>query len=101
MDDNAPVHHARVVTQYLTHRQIQHMDWPTRSPDLNSIEHVWDMLQQAIHRRPVPSANVQQLEQTLIQEWANLDQGRIQRCIQSMRSCCQAAIDARRGHTRY
>jgi hypothetical protein len=73
MDDNAPVYHARVVTQYLAHHQIQHMDWPGGSPDLNPMKHVWDMLQHAIYPRPVPLASVQQLEQALIQEWGNLD----------------------------
>ena len=48
MDDNARPHRARVVEEYLQRETIVRMDWP----DLNPIEHVWNMPQMAISRRP-------------------------------------------------
>lgn len=45
MDDNATPHRARIVNDYLQQKTIQGMDWPARSPDVNPIEHCWDMLQ--------------------------------------------------------
>ena len=53
MDDNARPHRARVVEDYLQQETTVRMDWPARSPGLNPIEHVWNMLQVAIVRRPV------------------------------------------------
>ena len=52
MDDNAHAHRARIVTAYLRTQNIAHMDWLARSSDLNTIEHCWDMLQQAVNSMP-------------------------------------------------
>ncbi|GFX78830.1 transposable element Tcb2 transposase [Trichonephila clavipes] len=40
MDDNAPCHRTVAAEQLLESEDIERMDWPARSPDLNPIEHV-------------------------------------------------------------
>ena len=77
------------------------MEWPARSPDLNPIEHAWDMLQTAVSPRPVQPASVQELRQALLEEWDQIPQYKIRRLINSMRRRCQAVIEARGHHTRY
>ena len=48
MNANTRPHRTRVVDQYLEQEGIERIDWPARSPDLNPIEHAWDMLQRRI-----------------------------------------------------
>ena len=41
MDDNATPHRARVALDFLNTEEIESMDWPPKSPDLNPIEPLW------------------------------------------------------------
>ena len=103
MDDNARAHtcRARITNRYLEQAAIVQLDWPARSPDLNPIEHAWDMLQKAISSRQVQPATVRELREALIEEWAQLPQHKLRRRIGSMRRQCQAIINAHGHHTRY
>ena len=68
--DNARPHTARA-TQDLLHRSnIPVMPWPALSPDMNPIEHFWDMLQTQLNRVVPRPTTVAELDQAVHQAWA-------------------------------
>ena len=100
MDDNARPHRAHLVDRCLDNESIERMEWPSRSPDLNPIEHVWDMIGRAVYARVNPPRTLAELGQALQEEYDRIPQ-KIWNLICSMRRRCRAVIDARGCHTRY
>ena len=96
--DNARPHVARDNIQFLRNNNIDFIDdWPSKSLDLNPIEHLWDNLD----IRQNPLGNVNELREALLEEWNNIPQAEINNLIHSMRRRCQAVSNAHSGHTHY
>ena len=97
--DNARPHVARVCRDFLNQNNVQVLDWPPYSPDLNPIEHLWDALDRRVRKRVKVPNNVAQLQLALIQEWNNIPQRTIDNLVGSMVRRVRAATAARGGHT--
>ncbi|GFX55424.1 transposable element Tcb1 transposase [Trichonephila clavipes] len=100
-DDNARPNRARLVENMLEAETIQRMEWTACSPDLNPIEHVWDILGRRIAARPRPHATVRDLEIALLEEWNSIPQSLIDNLIASMANRCAAILAVRGDHTPY
>ena len=84
-DDNARPHRARVVNDFLEQQEVTRLDWPAVSPDLNPIEHVWDVLGRRVRQHQAPPTNLDDLFRILNQEWQNIPQMTLRTLIYSMR----------------
>ena len=83
------------------HFDVQSLTWPSKSPDLNAIEHMWDSLENRIRNCPAQPRTRKELQIALHEEWVHFPQYKIQLFISSMRKRCRACIAVREGHSRY
>jgi transposase len=89
------------VRDFLQDRNVSVPPWPAKSPDLNPIEHVWDLLDRRVRPRAIPSRNVRELAGALVEERGNISQQELANLVPSMRGRCTAVLNAAGGHTRY
>ena len=68
MDDNSRPHRSRAVTAFLQNEAVTSLPWPAMIPDLNPIEHVWDMIGRRVQDGVLPVHNLRQLEAALHRE---------------------------------
>jgi len=99
--DNAPAHTSRVVRQFLEENEIQVLEQPSLSPDMNPIENLWAELGRAVRNRDNPPTNLCQLQNVLVEEWDRLPRNTLETLVHSMPRRLAAVIAARGGHTRY
>uniref|UniRef100_A0A8C7G790 Transposase n=1 Tax=Oncorhynchus kisutch TaxID=8019 RepID=A0A8C7G790_ONCKI len=99
--DNATSHTARSVRDFLQDTDVSVLPWPAKSPDLNPIEHVWNLLNWRLRARAIPPRNVWEVAGALVDEWGNISQQELANLVQSMRRRCSAVLNETGGHTRY
>ena len=97
--DNASAHRSWMTSQFLEDLDARVLPWPARSPDLNPIEHVWDILGRRMQHRDCQNLN--QLLAALREEWHQLPQEDLDHLIASMLRQVGVVITAHGGHTRY
>jgi hypothetical protein len=68
--DNARPHSARATVQHLQSMCVEVLPWPAKSPDLNPIEHLWDVLGRRVRESGTAHPrNLNELRQRLLLEW--------------------------------
>ncbi|KAJ4440813.1 hypothetical protein ANN_10659 [Periplaneta americana] len=86
---------------FLRENEIEVMEWPAISPDLNATEHLWDILDRKVRNPHQAPQTLQELGDALKEEWENIPQEEIQNLIGSMSRRCQAVSECCGRHTRY
>ena len=65
--DKDPKHTSKVTTALLKKLRVKVMDWPSKSQNLNPIEHLWGILKREVEERKV--SNIHKLCDVIMGEW--------------------------------
>ena len=98
-DDNASSHRARRVMDFLEDENVQHMDWPAMSPDLNSIENIWLEISRGLNNLDNPPTNVAELTQAGGDIWRDIPGQKLSTLVLSIPRRLRAVYCTRGGHT--
>ncbi len=75
------------------------MDWPSMSPDLNPIEHLWGILKQKVEEHKV--SNIHQLRDVVMEEWKRNPVATCEALVNSVPKRVKAVLENNGGHTKY
>lgn len=80
--DNDPKHTAQNVKLWLLYNTTHQLNSPPQSPDLNPIEHLWDLLERKIRKHSITSKEM--LKNVIIEEWTKISEEETSKLVKSM-----------------
>lgn len=109
MQDNAPIHTSRLITNWLRENGYETMPFPPYSPDLNPIENVWKKLKEGVDRldpqlvwtHMPPRAKEERLHELVDQAWNDIEETLLATLVDSMPRRVQAVVNADGWYTKY
>ncbi len=99
--DNATPHTGHVTANFPVQEDVNVMDWPAKSPDMNPIEHVWDKMGVIIRDMGNPPTNLAQLRDAVVRAWAQIPMDDIAHLVATMPNRVAALEAAYGGNTTY
>lgn len=82
--DNASIHASKETKQWMQNNQIQVIDWPSLSPDLNPVENVWGWLVRRVYANGRQFGTILELKNTILEAWEECPQEYLNNLIDSM-----------------
>jgi len=100
---NAPCHKAPIILNWLFEHDNEFtvLKWPPQSPDLNPIEHLWDVVEQELRVLDVHPTKLHQLQDAILSIWANISKECFQHLVESMPHRIKVILKAKGGQTQY
>ncbi|MBN3294624.1 TCB2 transposase, partial [Polypterus senegalus] len=97
--DNDPKHTAKITKEWLHNNSVTVLEWPSQSPDLNPIEHLWRDLKMAVHQC-LPS-NLTELERICKEERQRIPKSRCEKLVASFPRRLMAVLAQKGASTKY
>jgi len=99
--DNDPKHKAKVTKKWLNKAKINVLPWPSCSPDINIIEHVWNDVANRIRKRSLQPSNIKELKSAVEEEWYSTPLEYIRSLYDSIPRRLNILLKAKGGYTKY
>ncbi|KAJ8557035.1 hypothetical protein ON010_g8930 [Phytophthora cinnamomi] len=87
--------------EFLKEENVDVMDWPAKSPDLNPIENMWGVLVRAVYAHGRQFQTREDLIETIKASWAAIGQDVITKLVESMPKRCIATLELHGAKTKY
>lgn len=99
--DNDSKHKSKIVSLWLEKQPFMVLDWPSQSPDLNPIEHLWAHLKKQLNKYESPPKGMLELWERIEKEWEKITKEKCIELIESMPKRIKAVIRAKGRWTKY
>jgi transposase len=99
--DNDPKHTAKSTKEWLAEQRFDVLEWPSQSPDLNPIEHLWARLKQQLNKYETAPKGIIELWSRVEEEWNKIGPATCMNLIESMPRRVKAVIKAKGKWTKY
>ena len=97
--DNDPKHRTAIVANWLNRNGVERLHWPSFSPDLNPIEHLWNEVERQLKKKQPKSEN--ELKESLIEVWHGIELPTLKKLVDSVPNLLNEVIRIKGYPTRY
>ena len=99
--DGAAIHTSKVTQNWLKSKNINVLEWPANSPDLNPIENVWGLLVRRVYANGRQFKTKNDLKQKMSECWEQISLLELQKLIDSVPHRLIEVIEKNGGSTHY
>ena len=82
--DNAPIHRSKETNEWCQKKNINVLEWPAYSPDMNPTENIFGILARRVYMNNRQYDDVDQLKSSIEKEWKALETEFLQKLVDSM-----------------